>query len=101
MKHKWTKRDEEALEEYKTLDRYYRDRTKLFIEYCALQQEVLKDFIQDPRRVDHEKTGIICCSFCGKSKGRVKKMVAGPSGAYICDECLSICNEIMEEEFQE
>ena len=37
------------------------------------------------------------CSFCGKSHLQVRKLVAGP-GVYICDECVSLCSEIMEEE---
>ncbi len=39
------------------------------------------------------------CSFCGKSQEQVNKLIAGPNGAYICDECIDICNEIIEEEF--
>ena len=42
----------------------------------------------------------IRCSFCGKSQGQVRKLIAGPKGAYICDECVDICAEIMEEEFE-
>jgi len=38
------------------------------------------------------------CSFCGKSQERVKKLIAGP-GVFICDECVELCNEILEEEF--
>ena len=38
------------------------------------------------------------CSFCGKSQKQVKKLIAGP-GVYICDECIDLCNEIIEEEF--
>ena len=37
------------------------------------------------------------CSFCGKSQKQVKKLIAGP-GVYICDECIDLCNEIIEEE---
>ena len=37
------------------------------------------------------------CSFCGKSQRQVIKLIAGP-GVYICDECIDLCNEIMEEE---
>ncbi|HET6781573.1 MAG TPA: ClpX C4-type zinc finger protein, partial [bacterium] len=37
------------------------------------------------------------CSFCGKSQEQVRKLVAGP-GVYICDECIELCNEIIEEE---
>ena len=41
----------------------------------------------------------IRCSFCGKSQNQVRKLIAGPNGAYICDECIDICNEIIDEEF--
>ena len=41
----------------------------------------------------------IKCSFCGKTEDQVRKLIAGPDGAYICDECIDICSEIMEEEF--
>ncbi len=40
------------------------------------------------------------CSFCGKTQEQVKKLVAGP-GVYICDECIELCNEIIEEELSE
>lgn len=40
----------------------------------------------------------IRCSFCGKTDMQVRKMIAGPNGAYICDECVDICAEIIEEE---
>ena len=42
----------------------------------------------------------IRCSFCGKSQGQVRKLIAGPKGAYICDERVDICAEIIEEEFE-
>ena len=41
----------------------------------------------------------IRCSFCGKTEDQVRKLIAGPDGAYICDECIEICAEIIEEEF--
>jgi len=43
----------------------------------------------------------IRCSFCNKTQGQVKKMIAGPAGVYICDECVSICSDIVEEEYEE
>ena len=43
----------------------------------------------------------IRCSFCGKTDVQVRKMIAGPNGAYICDECVDICAEIIEEELEE
>ncbi|WP_027438177.1 ATP-dependent Clp protease ATP-binding subunit ClpX [Lachnospira multipara] len=39
------------------------------------------------------------CSFCNKSQDQVKKLIAGPNGAYICDECVGICSDILDEEF--
>lgn len=44
-----------------------------------------------------DEKGTLKCSFCGKSQDQVKKLVAGP-GVYICDECIELCNEIIEEE---
>ncbi|MBD5395148.1 MAG: ATP-dependent Clp protease ATP-binding subunit ClpX [Lachnospiraceae bacterium] len=43
----------------------------------------------------------IRCSFCNKTQDQVKKMIAGPAGVYICDECVSICSDIVEEEYEE
>lgn len=40
------------------------------------------------------------CSFCNKSQDQVKKLIAGPNGAYICDECVGICSDILDEEFE-
>jgi len=39
------------------------------------------------------------CSFCGKLQEQVKKLIAGQRGVYICDECVSLCREIIDEEF--
>lgn len=43
----------------------------------------------------------IKCSFCGKPQGQVRKMISGPSGVFICDECIEICNDILMEEFED
>ena len=45
----------------------------------------------------HETTDLLTCSFCGKSQKQVKKLIAG-GGVFICDECIELCNEIIEEE---
>ncbi len=45
----------------------------------------------------YEGSELLKCSFCGKSQKQVKKLIAGP-GVYICDECIELCNEIIEEE---
>lgn len=47
-----------------------------------------------------ESGDLFKCSFCGKSQKQVKKLIAGP-GVYICDECIDLCNEIIEEEFSQ
>lgn len=45
----------------------------------------------------NDEKGQLKCSFCGKSQDQVRKLVAGP-GVYICDECIELCTEIVEEE---
>ncbi|MSZ49388.1 MAG: ATP-dependent Clp protease ATP-binding subunit ClpX, partial [Actinobacteria bacterium] len=47
-----------------------------------------------------ETADLLKCSFCGKSQKQVKKLIAGP-GVYICDECIDLCNEIIDEELSE
>lgn len=47
-----------------------------------------------------DEKGQLKCSFCGKSQDQVRKLVAGP-GVYICDECIELCNEIIEEELSD
>jgi ATP-dependent Clp protease ATP-binding subunit ClpX len=58
----------------------------------------------DSRRTQMARVGdgsdLLKCSFCGKSQKQVKKLIAGP-GVYICDECIDLCNEIIEEELAE
>lgn len=49
---------------------------------------------------DEEAKGPVSCSFCGKSQDQVKKIVAGP-GVYICNECIDLCKEIIDEEFND
>ena len=43
---------------------------------------------------------VIRCSFCNKTQAQVRKLIAGPNGVYICDECIDVCSEIIEEEFE-
>ena len=45
--------------------------------------------------------GKVKCSFCGRTKENAKKLIAGPEGIFICDECIHVCAEILEEEFYE
>lgn len=49
-----------------------------------------------------KKDGELCgCSFCGKSQNEVRKLIAGPKGIYICDECIDICNELIGDEVED
>ncbi|MBQ8803508.1 MAG: ATP-dependent Clp protease ATP-binding subunit ClpX [Tyzzerella sp.] len=48
------------------------------------------------KRVDE----VVRCSFCNKTQAQVRKLIAGPNGAYICDECIEVCSEIIEEELE-
>ena len=41
------------------------------------------------------------CSFCNKTQDQVRKLIAGPAGVYICDECVDICSDIIEEEYED
>lgn len=43
----------------------------------------------------------LCCSFCGKTEDMVRKLIAGPKDVFICDECIDICSEILDEEMDE
>ena len=43
---------------------------------------------------------VVRCSFCGKAQAQVRKLIAGPNGAYICDECIEVCAEIIDEELE-
>ena len=47
----------------------------------------------------YDENNELRCSFCGKTEDQVRKLIAGPDGVYICDECIEICAEIIEEEF--
>jgi len=51
------------------------------------------------RRRDDRQSGNLSCSFCGKSQKEVKKLIAGPT-VYICDECIGLCNDIINEEVE-
>ena len=45
--------------------------------------------------------GKVRCSFCNKTQDQVRKLIAGPAGVYICDECVDICADIIEEEYED
>ncbi len=42
----------------------------------------------------------LVCSFCGKTKEQVRRLIAGPNGVHICDQCVALCNQLLAEEGQ-
>ena len=52
------------------------------------------------RTAGMEGDGQVRCSFCGKTQEQVRKLVKGPDGMFICDECVEACNEILEQSFR-
>lgn len=48
-------------------------------------------------RFQKERSNTYRCSFCGKSQEQVERLIAGPGGVYICDKCVALCQEIIEE----
>jgi hypothetical protein len=48
--------------------------------------------------LDHKGPAYLLCSFCGKSQIHVEKLIAGPGGVYICNECVKLCAEVIAEE---
>ncbi len=51
------------------------------------------------KKDEFDGTGDLCCSFCGKGQGEVRKLIAGPN-VYICDECIDLCNDIIAEDYE-
>ena len=56
--------------------------------------------MSNDQRGNSGKDKVFHCSFCGKSQHEVRKLIAGPS-VYVCDECVSLCNDIINEEVRE
>lgn len=56
-------------------------------------------FMKGEKMADKMRESKVRCSFCNKPEEQVRKLIAGPNGAFICDECIGICSEIIEEEF--
>ncbi len=79
----------------------YRDLlTRFYALVIALESDLVSEYgdsWQDEIEIPHKLEKEIRCSFCGKSQREVSKIIAGPT-AYICNECISICNEILEDD---
>jgi hypothetical protein len=60
----------------------------------ASGKDAMKKWMDDRDRRGHWR-----CSFCGKSKDQVRKLIAGP-GVFICDQCVALCNEVIRDEDQ-
>lgn len=96
-------------ERYSLRERY--NLMKTYDEIAIWDRMSIKDYLEllvrktEMERILKQKEelpeGTIFCSFCGKSQEDVRKLVAGPANVFICDECIEVCGEIMEEELEE
>src|ERR1039458_9222480 len=73
------------------------DRRAGGVHLRRVHRPVQRDHRRGARGVRSDSNEQLLCSFCGKSQRQVKKLIAGP-GVYICDECIDLCNEIIDEE---
>ena len=80
-----------AYDEIEIMDRF---SIREYLDLLKRKSEMEREL----KRREELPKGTIYCSFCGKSQDEVNKMVAGPANCFICDECIDICSEIMEEE---
>jgi hypothetical protein len=72
-------------------------RRRLARFFTSLERRISEsEASPDQRNVSERRE----CSFCGADEGGVKRLIAGP-GVYICDECIALCNEILEEELSQ
>ncbi len=74
--------------------RYIKNLLKLQRAENGLDKEIQKHYPEPKEEHDEKKP---FCSFCGKPLNKIRKLIAGP-GVYICDECVGICNMILDEE---
>lgn len=76
----------------RTVGEYIRDGKLKAFQFGGnwrISENALRAFVRDqPRR----------CSFCGKEQMQVRRLIAGPNGAYICDACVTLCNQILAKE---
>jgi len=81
----------QAYDEIDTMDKVsLREYIDLLKRKSAMEREL--------KRQEDFPAGIVYCSFCGKSKDEVEKMIVGPKNVFICCECVDLCEEILEEE---
>ena len=82
----------------KNLKRLVRERAaKTGESYSAALRHVRGQPTEETVSDDTKPENLVKCSFCGKTQKEVKKLIAGP-GVYICEECIALCNEIIDEE---
>lgn len=67
---------------------------------CVRHRAVVLERCMD-RKMAGRNSDNIRCSFCNKTQDQVRKLIAGPAGVYICDECVEICADIVEEEYED
>ena len=74
---------------------------KLFVNLEAKVGTETYKQIKEESMANKGNDNKVYCSFCGRSEDQVRKLIAGPAGVYICDECIDICADILEEELED
>lgn len=83
----------------KGLNKYNRERVEEYVAKLVFQEHMANEVKEIEKQLGlMEKSVDAKCSFCGKRVDQVKRMIAGPDGsAYICDDCVKLCNEVLED----
>lgn len=82
---------------------YRRAKSEIWLAFPTTQKRRLRKEIKQQEYNNGRKNSgnDIRCSFCNKTQSQVRKLIAGPAGVYICDECVDICADILEEELED
>lgn len=82
----------------KDLSKYNRQRVEEYVAKLVFQEHMANEVKEIEKQLALMDNSVDAkCSFCGKRVDQVKRMIAGPNSVYICDDCVALCNEVLEE----
>lgn len=82
----------------KDLSKYNRQRVEAYVSKLVFQEHLANEVKEIEKHLTLMDNSVGAkCSFCGRRVDQVKRMIAGPDGVYICDNCVTLCNEVLEE----
>ena len=82
---------------FDSLDVMNRLALREYLDLLVTKDEMEKEL----KKIEEYPEGTVYCSFCGKQQAEAKRLIAARNKVFICDECIEICNEIMEEELED